>query len=54
MGTFWKRVLVKYVLNEFVLTKDLVFAFEHEEIHVPHEGIGEEWRCVQELKTIKK
>ena len=25
MGTFWKCVLVKFVLNEFVLTKDLVY-----------------------------
>ena len=25
MGTFWKFVLVKFVLNEFVLTKDLVY-----------------------------
>ena len=24
MGTFWKCVLVKFVLNKFVLTKDLV------------------------------
>ena len=25
MGTFWKCVLVKFVLNKFVLTKDLVY-----------------------------
>ena len=25
MGTFWKCVLVKFVLTEFVLTKDLVY-----------------------------
>ena len=24
-GSFWKVVLVKFVLNEFVLTKDLVY-----------------------------
>ena len=25
MGAFWKCVLVKFLLNEFVLTKDLVY-----------------------------
>ena len=42
MGTFWKCVLVKYVLSEFVLTKDLVYCdwikdclwFEHGMKHI--------------------
>ena len=34
MGTFWKCVLVKFVLNEFVLTKDLVYCKLQKELEV--------------------
>ena len=39
MGTFWKCVLVKFVLNEFVLTKDLVYFHQNLQV-LPSESVA--------------